>query len=83
MEQMARTPQQIGAAVRRVRRQQNLTQEQLGAKVTLRQATVSKLEAGEPRTQLCTLLDVLGALNLELVIRPRTSTAPSDFETIF
>ena len=52
MEQIARTPQQIGAAVRRVRRQQNLTQEKLGAKVTRRQATVSKLEAGEPRTQL-------------------------------
>ena len=83
MEQIARTSQQIGTAVRRVRRQQNLTQEQLGAKVTLRQATVSKLESGEAGTQLRTLLDVLGALNLELVIRPRTSTSPTDLEAIF
>ncbi len=72
MEQIARTAEQIAAAIRRERRRRGLTQEQLGAKIKLRQATISKLEAGEPATRLQTLLDVIGALNLEFVIQPRS-----------
>ena len=45
---IARTPKQIGAAIRRLRRQRSLTQTELGAKMHVRQATISKLEAGEP-----------------------------------
>lgn len=82
MDNIARTPKQIGAVIQRQRRQSKLTQNQLGAKIKLRQATVSKLEAGEP-TLLGTLLDVLGALNLEIVIRPRTKGSPQDIEDIF
>jgi HTH-type transcriptional regulator / antitoxin HipB len=82
MDNMARTAEQIGAVIRRQRRQSKLTQNQVGAKIKLRQATVSKLEAGEP-TLLGTLLDVLAALNLELVIRPRTNGSPQDIEDIF
>ncbi len=83
MEQTARTTKQIGNAIRRERRKRNLTQNQLGSKVKLRQATVSKLEAGEPATQLRTLLDVLTALNLESVIRPRTITSSTEIEDIY
>ena len=83
MEQTARTAKQLGNAIRRERRIRDLTQKQLGSKVSLRQATVSKLEAGEPATQLRTLLDVLTALNLEIVIRPRTTTSSSKIEDIF
>lgn len=83
MEQIARTPQQIGAAVRRVRRHQALTQAQLGEKITRRQATVSKLEAGAPNSRIGTLMDVLAALNLELVVRPRARVSESDMEAIF
>lgn len=82
MDNMARTSKQIGAVIRRQRRQSKLTQSQLGAKIKLRQATVSKLEAGEP-TLLGTLLDILAALNLEMVIRPRTKGSPQDIEDIF
>jgi HTH-type transcriptional regulator/antitoxin HipB len=82
MDNMARTPKQIGAVIQRQRRQSKLTQSQLGAKIKLRQATVSKLEAGEP-TLLGTLLDILAALNLEMVIRPRTKGSPQDIEDIF
>jgi HTH-type transcriptional regulator / antitoxin HipB len=82
MDNIARTPKQIGAVIQRQRRQSKLTQNQLGAKIKLRQATVSKLEAGEP-TLLGTLLDVLGALNLEIVIRPRTKGSPQDIEDMF
>lgn len=83
MEQIGRTPQQIGAIVRRQRRQRGLTQEQLGEKIRLRQATISKLEAGEPATQLRTLLDALAALNLEIIVRPRSKASPSEIEDIF
>ena len=83
MEQIARTPKQVAAAVRRIRRQQGMTQSQLGKKINLRQATISKLEAGEEATLLQTLLDTLAALNLELVIRPRTKASPGDIERLF
>jgi HTH-type transcriptional regulator / antitoxin HipB len=83
MELIVRTSKQAGAAIRRVRRHRSLTQGDLGAKMHARQATVSKLEAGEPATQLRILMDALAALDLELVVRPRTSTRASDIEDIF
>ena len=83
MEQIARTPGQIGAIVRRHRRRHGLTQGQLGEKIGLRQATVSKLEAGAPATQLRTVLDALMALDLEIVIRPRTKESANEIEDLF
>lgn len=80
---IARTPQQAGAAIRRICRKQDLTQVELGTRMHVRQATVSKLEAGEPATQLRILMDALVALDLELVIRPRSSASDSDIEAIF
>lgn len=83
MDLTVRTAKQAGAAIRRIRRSQSLTQGDLGEKMHVRQATVSKLEAGEPATQLRILMDALVALDLELVIRPRTSASVSDIEDIF
>jgi HTH-type transcriptional regulator/antitoxin HipB len=83
MDTIARTPKQIGAVLRRARRQRTLTQAELGARMSVRQATVSKLEAGEPATQLRTLMDALAALGLELVIRPRSKAASPDIEELF
>ncbi|MCK1715412.1 MULTISPECIES: helix-turn-helix domain-containing protein [unclassified Bradyrhizobium] len=83
MDTITRTPQQLGAAIRRYRRQKNLTQGALGNKMHARQATVSKLEAGEPATQLRTLTDALAALDLELVIRPRTKGSVKAIEDLF
>lgn len=83
MDQIARTAQQLGAAVRRKRKQLGLTQDALGDRIQLRQATISKLEAGEPATRIKTLLDALSALHLEIVIRPRTRISPEDIEEFF
>jgi HTH-type transcriptional regulator / antitoxin HipB len=82
MDQIARTPKQIGAIVRRERRKRNLTQDELGSRVHLRQATISRLEAGAPAARLSTLLDILPTLDLEIVVRPRTK-ASDDMEAIF
>jgi HTH-type transcriptional regulator / antitoxin HipB len=83
MDTIARTPQQIGAGIRRYRRQKGLTQGGLGDLMHARQATVSKLESGEPATQLRIFMDALAALDLELVIRPRTKLSTQDIEELF
>jgi HTH-type transcriptional regulator/antitoxin HipB len=72
MDQIARTPKQLGAALRRRRRLLRLSQAALGARTNLRQETISALENGEPGTQLRTLLDVMAALELELAVRDRS-----------
>lgn len=82
-EQIARTSKQIGAAVRRRRRALGMNQKDVGTKTLLRQATISGLEAGEAGTQLRTLFSILTALNLELVIRPRTKASTDKIEDLF
>jgi HTH-type transcriptional regulator/antitoxin HipB len=83
MEQRARTSKQVGAIIRRERRKQHLTQAQLGQEIGLRQATISKLEAGEPATQLQTLLDVLSVLQLEIIFDKRGRSSAIDIEELF
>ncbi|HEY1981279.1 MAG TPA: XRE family transcriptional regulator [Xanthobacteraceae bacterium] len=83
MDMIARTPKQLGAGIRRYRRQKNLAQNGLGELMHARQATVSKLESGEPATQLRILMDALTALDLELVIRVRTKVSPEEIEDLF
>ncbi|MFB6259380.1 MAG: helix-turn-helix domain-containing protein [Thiohalorhabdaceae bacterium] len=80
---LARTPKQIGSVIRRARKSQGLTQAQLGGKAGLRQATISLIENGNPDTKLETILKVLGALDLEFRIGPRSKASGSDLEKIF
>ena len=83
MDQLSRTPKQIGAALRRRRRALKLTQSDLGDRTSLRQATISGLEHGEAGTQLRTLLNVMAALDLEFVIRPRSKASAKEIEALF
>jgi HTH-type transcriptional regulator/antitoxin HipB len=82
-EQIARTEKQLGAILRRARKQSRLSQSALGEQIHLRQATISRLEAGEPAIQLRTLMEALSALNLEIVVRPRSQGDASDIENLF
>ena len=82
-EQIARTEKQLGAILRRARKQAGLTQSGLGDHIRLRQGTVSRLEAGEPAVQLHTLMAALSALGLELVIRTRSKGTAADIERLF
>jgi HTH-type transcriptional regulator/antitoxin HipB len=79
---IARSPQQLGAILRRYRKKGSLTQTDVAAKTQLRQATISALESGETGTQLKTLTDVLAALDLELVVQQRRKSLPSDIEDL-
>ena len=83
MKQSARTAKQIGAVIRRARRRADMTQAALGAKIGLRQATISKLESGEPATQIITLLDALAALGLEIIFDKRGRVSAQDLEDLF
>jgi HTH-type transcriptional regulator/antitoxin HipB len=82
-EQIARNEKQLGAILRRIRRQAGLTQGALGDRTHLRQGTISRLEAGEPAVQLKTLLAALSALDLELVVRARSKGSTADIEDLF
>jgi len=82
-QQIARTEKQLGAIIRRARKQAGLSQGVLGERIHMRQGTVSRLEAGEPAVQLHTLIEALSALNLELVVRPRSQSDASDIEDLF
>jgi HTH-type transcriptional regulator/antitoxin HipB len=83
MNVIARSAKQLGSTLRRYRRQKGLTQRSLGELMHARQATVSKLESGEPGTQLGVLIDALTALDLEFVVRPRTKASSDEIEKLF
>lgn len=83
MNSVVRTSKQLAATLRRYRRQKGFTQLALGQLMHARQATVSKLESGERGTQIGILIDALTALDLELVVRPRTKATADDIEELF
>ncbi len=82
-EIIARNAGHLGAVVRRIRKSRQFTQERLAALMSVRQATVSKLEEGIPTIHLGTLMDALSALDLELVVRPRTRGQVQEIEDLF
>lgn len=83
MDQITRTPKQLGTVLQRYRKATGLTQEALAARIRLRQATISALENSATNARLGTLFDTLAALNLELVVRPRSKGSTKDIEGIY
>jgi HTH-type transcriptional regulator / antitoxin HipB len=83
VDQIARNPKQAGEAVHRRRRSLGMTQKDIAGKTGLRPATISGVEAGEPGTQLRTLFDILTALDMEVVFRPRTKASTKKIEDLF
>ena len=83
MDQIARTPVQLGAVLRRSRRAAKLSQQMLGEKAGLWQETISKIEAGQKATKIATIFDLLAALDLEMLIQPRTKGSAADIEDAF
>ena len=49
--------------------------------MNVRQATISKLESGEPATRMAVLFDALAALGLEITVTTRGGK--SNFEEVF
>jgi len=71
MEIVARTPAQLGAALKSARMRRGLSQTNAALNVGLKQKTVSSLENIGARTTVDTLYKMLSALGLELVIRDK------------
>jgi len=81
MADLVRSPRMAGALVRKARLAQGLTQKELAARMNVRQATISKLESGEPATRMAVLFDALAALGLELTMTTRDGK--SGFQDMF
>ncbi len=75
-----RSAQQLGQALRRLRKIKGLTQADLAQQAGMRQPTVSSVEAGAPGTALTTIFSLLTAMDLELVVRERRKSARSPGE---
>jgi HTH-type transcriptional regulator/antitoxin HipB len=79
---LARTPEQIGSAIRRARKQRGLNQAALGERAGLRQPAVSFIETGNPAARVDSILALLGALDLEFQITPRSKGGTLDLEDL-
>ena len=77
MDSIARTPQQLGQALRSRRAKLRLSQTEVGSSVGMKQDTVSTLEIRTPSSTVETLYKALSALGLELVIREKAQTTHS------
>jgi len=71
LEQLVTSPKALGTAIRRQRRNKELTQKEAGYEFVLEQSTVSSIERGAEGTRLGTLFRLLAALDLEMVIRSK------------
>lgn len=81
--ELVRSPRQLGSAVRRFRRGRKLTQAQLANRAGLRQGTVSQVENGLETVKLTTVMDLMRALDLEVVLQPRTKASHKEIEALF
>ena len=72
MKALVRDARQLGNLIRRARKQQAISQRELGDRAGLRQETISLLENGNPAAKVATVLSVLAALDLEVPVAPRS-----------
>lgn len=73
MQYVARTPRQLGEVLKAFRKKAKLSQAIVGAKVGLRQATISSLETQSELSTVESLFKALSALELDLAIIDRKS----------
>ncbi|KGO32997.1 MAG: helix-turn-helix transcriptional regulator [Desulfoprunum sp.] len=68
----------LGAVLRDLRRQQGLTQAELGRRVGLDQKKVSLLENGNSNCRIDSLFRLLSALGVGVVVQPKVELQPAD-----
>ena len=66
-----RAPSDVGPMIKRIRKQQNLTQEELSKMTGIKQQTISAIENGSQNAEMKTLFTILSIFNLELAVRAR------------
>lgn len=75
MHYSVRSAHQLGHVLRGQRKSKRLTQKAVGASVGLLPKTISSLESSPARATVESLLKLLSALDLELVLRPKSAGA--------
>jgi len=70
------SPETLGAVLRQERKKKQMSQTAVGRTVGIDQPTMSRVEKGNPGTELGTLFRLLAALDLELTVQERQR--PSD-----
>lgn len=80
---LVRSPKQFGDGIRRFRQLAGLTQAELAEKSVLWQETVSKIERQHEGVKFKSVCRLLAALDLELILQPRTKGSVRDMEDIF
>ena len=75
MIQRINSPESLALALRAERKHKGMSQKAVGHSVGIEQHTISKIEQGNPGTELNTLFRLLAALDPELNIQPRQKPA--------
>lgn len=83
MADPARSPKDIGNALRNARRRKGFTQAKLAATSGVWQDTISKIERGIGDPKLATVFALLAALDLELTVAERSQGSNAAIEDIF
>lgn len=76
---IAATPDQLGHILRGYRKSAELTQSAMSDQSGLLQKTISTLETDPSQTRIDTLYKALAALDLEMVLQPRSSKSDTDW----
>lgn len=66
-----RSHEQIASAIKRIRKLYGLSQMELAKKTGLTQATISRVESANKKTEIGTIFLILTALNSDLQMTPR------------
>ena len=73
MDLIVNSPKTLGQAIKRLRKSKKISQSAAGEPLRIHQTTMSNIEKGAEGTQIETLFRVLAALNLEMIIRSKSS----------
>lgn len=73
--QKATSPKILGQILKSARHGRGLNQQQAGNLVGITQAMVSRIETGESNARIDTLFRLLAALDMEMTVKPRDTSA--------
>lgn len=82
MNQMIRSPGQLGNLIHQARLKRGMTQKELADLIGTYQKTISTIENGSPGAKLGTMFSLLATLDLDLQLVPRRKGGP-DIEEVF
>lgn len=83
MNQMARSPNQLGVAIQQQRLVHNMSQSELARLAGTSQKTISKIENGNPATKVETIFAVMAALDMQMTLAPRSKNTSKNIGDIF